>query len=255
MSKSDPIRKRYFEAVERADMLSDALFYAGALLSFATLLLDKDSHPLAYKCVMIAFAIAVFALFVMGQFGRLYLTPRAEDKRRKDFFSNVYDVPLIGVEKTDGYYNSGHVSGMRRLAVQLLDNSHFSKAIALRMARFERWKVALYSVLWLVCLLHRETDLGIVVTASQAVFSEQLVSRWLRLEWMRMRFEKTYDEVCRLFHSKPSAQAFDAMTLDSLGFYEAAKATGGVTLSSRLFHRMNEALSREWDETKAQLKL
>ena len=121
------------------------------------------------------------------------------------------------------------------------------------MAWFERAKVIAYATLWLICMLNRQTDLGIVVAASQAVFSEQVLSKWLRLEWLRIRFEKTYDDVYRLFQAKPVVTKFNAMTLESLGMYETAKANGAVTLSSKLFHRMNDDLSKEWEQIKINL--
>jgi len=108
---------------------------------------------------------------------------------------------------------------------------------------------------WLLCLLNRQTDLGIVVAASQAVFSEQVVSKWLRLEWLRIRFEKTYDDVYRLFQSRPVASRFNAMTLESLGMYETAKANGAITLSSKLFRQLNDELSAEWERIKTELKI
>lgn len=254
MSRSDPIRARYYEAVELADKVSDGLFYVGAILSIVSLLVEKQAHPNAYDFVMTAFAIAVIALFALGLVSRLYLTPRAEDKRRQDFFSSACGVGLTH-ERTEGYYNNDFVESIKRMAAQVLENSHFSKAIALRMARFERAKVAVYALAWLLCLLNRQTDLGIVVAASQAVFSEQVVSKWLRLEWLRIRFEKTYDDVYRLFQSRPAASKFNAMTLESLGMYETAKANGAITLSSRLFRQLNDELSAEWEHIKRELKI
>ncbi|AEF88830.1 hypothetical protein DelCs14_1805 [Delftia sp. Cs1-4] len=254
MSRSDPIRARYYDAVEFADKASDWLFYIGAALSIVTLLVEREAHPIVYEWLLILFAIAVVALFAIGLASRLYLTPRAEDKRRQDFFSSACGVSLTH-DKTDGYYNNDFTEPIKRMAAQVLENSHFSKAIALRMAKVERAKVIAYALIWLVCLLNRRTDLGIVVAASQAVFSEQVISRWLRLEWLRMRFEKTYEDVYRLFQSKPTASKFNAMTLESLGMYETAKANGAITLSSRVFSEMNDELSVEWDRIKAELKI
>jgi hypothetical protein len=254
MSRSDPIRARYYDAVELADKSSDWLFYVGATLSIVALLIEKQAHPIVYDWVLIFFAVAVVALFAIGLVSRLYLTPRAEDKRRQDFFSSAYGVSLTH-EKTEGYYNNDFAEPIKRMAAQVLENSHFSMAIALRMAKFERAKVAAYALIWLICLLNRQTDLGIVVAASQAVFSEQVVSRWLRLEWLRMRFEKTYNDVYRLFHSRPAAPKFNAMTLDSLGMYETAKANGAITLSSRVFQQLNAELSIEWERIKVELKI
>lgn len=254
MSRSDPIRTRYYDAVELADKASDWLFYIGAALSIVTLLVERQVYPIAYTWLLIFFAIAVVALFAIGLASRLYLTPRAEDKRRQDFFSSACGVSL-NHDKTDGYYNNDFTKPIQRMAAQVLENSHFSKAIALRMAKVERGKVIAYVLIWLICLLNRQTDLGIVVAASQAVFSEQVISRWLRLEWLRMRFEKTYEDVYRLFQSKPVASKFNAMTLESFGMYETAKANGAITLSSRVFSEMNDALSIEWDRIKAELHI
>jgi hypothetical protein len=254
MSRSDPIRTRYYDAVELVDKVSNWLFYANAALSIASLLVEKQTHPIAYDWILTFFAVAVAALFTIGLVSRLYLTPRAEDKRRQDFFTSACGVSLTH-EQTDGYYNNDFAEPIKRMAAQALENGHFSKAIALRMARTERIKVIAYAVIWLVCVLNRQADLGIVVAASQAVFSEQVVSKWLRLEWLRIRFEKTYDDVYRLFQSKPAAPKFNAMTLESLGMYETAKANAAITLSSKVFHRLNAELSAEWDRIKAELKI
>lgn len=48
---------------------------------------------------------------------------------------------------------------------------------------------------------------------------------------------------------------FAAQTLDSLSFYETMKANGGIVLSSKIFERLNPALSLEWDKVKATLRM
>ena len=80
---------------------------------------------------------------------------------------------------------------------------------------------------------------------------ESMLSGW----WLRMRFEKTYDDVYRLFRSRPAAPTFYAMSLESLGMYETAKASGAVTLSSRLFRQLNSDLSADWGRIKAELRI
>ena len=139
MSRSDPIRKNYFDAVETFDKISDGLFYLSAGFSFISLFTEK-SNAVLYDGVMIAFASSVLALFVVGLFLRLYLTPRADDSRRHDFFSSACGVNLTH-QQTDGYYNNNFGDPIKRMAAQVFENSHFSKAIARRMAIRERIKV------------------------------------------------------------------------------------------------------------------
>lgn len=253
MSRSDPIRTNYYDFVEPFEKLSDWLFYVGATLSLASLFVDKAT-PRLYEIVLTAFGLTVVAFFVIGLVLRLYLTPRAEDGRRKDYFSKAFGVALTH-QQTDGYYNNDEIDPIRRMGAQLLENSHFSKAITRRMARFERAKIALYVVLYLICVFNRQTDIGIVLAASQAVFSEQILSKWLRLEWLRARCETTYDLMYRLFTGPPPQAEFTAMILESLTFYETTKANAGITLSSKYFGEMNGALSAEWETVKMAVKL
>lgn len=254
MSRSDPIRTNYFDAVQKAERATDCLFYVNALLSCCTLLVEQKTHPKEYEVVLLLFSISVVAMFVLGMMLRLYLTPRAEDKRRQDFFSSACNVKLIH-QQTDGYYNNDCKGPIKRMAAQVLENSFFSKEIALRMAHRERFKVAIYALIWLVLLYNRRTDLGWIVAASQAIFSEQILSKLLRLEWVRIRFEKTFDDVFRLFQTKPSAAQFNAQALDAFSMYETAKANAGITLSSSIFDDLNPALSTEWDKVKSTLKI
>jgi len=243
--RSDPIRRQYFGPVEFADKVSDWLFYIGAALSFVVLFVEKQDHPSLYSALFGAYVILVVALFVVGQMSRLYLVPRAEEHRRLDFFTNACGVSLTD-ERTAGYYNNDFSEPIKKMAAQVLENALFSKEIALRMARFERLRLGIYLLLWLVALLNRTTDLGLILAAAQAIFSEQLLSRWLRIEWMRMRFEEVYNDVYKLFASKPAMGVFRAMALTYLADYETTKANGGITLSSSVFERLNPELSEKW---------
>ena len=82
-----------------------------------------------------------------------------------------------------------------------------------------------------------------------------LLSKLFRLEWLRIRFGKTFDDVFRLFQTKPSVAQFNAHALDALSMYETAKANAGITLSSTIFDDLNPTLSTEWDKVNATLKI
>lgn len=250
--RSDPVGDSYYSAVGKADKLSDWLFYVGAVLSIMVLFIDKEPHPTAYHFVMVAFALVVIALFVLGLVTRLYLTPRAEEKRRLDFFTSALGINLTH-ETSVNYYNNAQTEPVKRMAAQLLENTHFTKAISLKMVRWERAKVVVYALAWILCMMSPNADLGLIVAASQAIFSEQIISRYCRLEWLRARCETLYDDVHRSFTSNAVGDAFRAHTLNSLVSYETTKAIAAVTLSSKIFHGENKRLSDEWETIKRSL--
>lgn len=214
--------------------------------------IDSERYPIRYEWTLIAFAINVIVLFVSGLVLRLYLIPRAEDKRRKDFFSSACNVALT-YERTEGYYNNDFTQPIKRIAAQVLENSHFSKSITGHMARRERIKIVVYASLWVMCVVNRQTDLNVIVAASQAVFSEEILAKWVRLEWLRTRFEQTYEDVYRLLQTQPAMTKYNAIALDAMAMYETSKANAAITLSNKVFQKLNPRLSEEWNTIKSAL--
>jgi len=45
------------------------------------------------------------------------------------------------------------------------------------------------------------------------------------------------------------------MTLENMALYETTKSSAGITLSSKYFEQMNDALSAQWDAVKKAVKL
>lgn len=254
MSRHDPIRDDFYTPLERAELASEWLFHIGAALSISSFFVTKETTPELYPVVMIAFGLTVLFLFTTGLSIRFYFSPRAEDSRRKDFFSNAFNVNLTH-RTTDGYYNNDQSNPIRRVAAQLLENSLFSKIIVLKMLAWERIKLGIYIAAWLALVLSRQTDFGLILAVSQAIFGEQIIARWVRLEWIRLRFEKTYDRAYVLLANNRSSNLFKAEVLDALTFYEATKSNASMQLSSRIFDKINPSVSQEWEGIKKTLKL
>lgn len=159
-------------------------------------------------------------------------------------------------ERTRGYYNNQEDDPFRKCGVQLLENSWFTKELLRMMCHRERAILAAWLVVWLTAVFNRVTPMDWIVTGSLVLFSEELLSRFLRLEWFRSRAEKVYATLYRIFQSKPSeSPAFAAAVVEALVLYENAKASSGVTVSSKLFDNNNTRLSVEWERIRASLGL
>lgn len=253
-TKTDPIRDRYYMPLERAEMCSAVLLYITGILSIIVLLIEKNQYTEAYTFAQIGFLLCAVAGFLLTLAIRLYWGPRAQDRRAEDFLSNAIGTCLTH-ERTNGYYNNKETDWIKKIGMQLLENSFFSKEIAIRMCRDERIRFLAYFVLWLIAIVNRNTPLDLIVAISQVLFTEQLFSRLFRIEWLRNRFEKVHNSLYKTFHAKPEASAFKATVLNELVIYESTKATGAITLSSKIFDEINPQLSTEWERMKSDLKL
>jgi Zn-dependent protease with chaperone function len=199
------------------------------------------------------FALVVIALFVLGLALRLYWSPQAEDARRSTFISDSYNVALTP-EKTVGFFNNAEKEPLQRLGLSLTENCFFTRAVTLEMLKRERAIIAVYAAIFLVAVFVRSTDLAIIPIAAQALFSEQLISRWLRLEWLSHRCGAIYNRLYDLFQSPPAVRIRNARILDAFAAYETSKANAGIALSSSIFFKLNPRLSEEWKKVLVALK-
>jgi hypothetical protein len=249
--KVDPIGERYFQPLEVAETVADALFYVSAALSLAVPLVSQQEHPSVYALAQILFALSVIALFAVTLAVRLYFSPRAQFRRFQDFLAHAFGKPLAA-QQTSGYYNNVATTVPRRIAAQVLENSFYSHDTVAQMARVERIKIAVYVLLYVLVIFNRSTDLATTAVAAQIVFSEQIVSRWFRLEWLRRECERTYDDVYRQFQTRGQ---MDAFSIEAVCRYEIAKATAAISLSSLIFNRSTGRTDAEWEKVRAALRL
>ena len=252
MGRKDPIRERYYRPWQMSETFSWALFWIAASLSFATLFVDKAAFPIANRAVLTAFALAVVAYFISGIANRLYFSPRAEEARRQEFLSNAFGVGLIH-ERTVGYYNNPETDPDRRLVLDVLENTFFSKAILREMATGIRFRTILYLAVWVCAAVWRETPLDWVAAGAQVLFSEELVSKWIRLEWLRIKAESIYASTFKIILSEPGTTRMRAFGTEAFGNYESAKSVACVLLSETVFKKLNPELTLEWDRVLASL--
>lgn len=244
--KSDPISKKYYAPIECVEGWAFVFFLLGGALSFVPLFEAQIQSYKLYEEVQIFFLIVVLILFALNHILRLYLFPRAEESRVQDFLSSAYNVKLIQ-DTTEKYYNNDENNGYRRLALQLLEDLLCTKDIASKMLQKMRIFCGLYLIGWLILILSHEVNLGEVFVVSQVLFSEEVFSKFLRLECLRHRANRLYGEVYRLLTTKMDGKHFRVQSLEKFIIYERAKASLAVTLSSKIFHNRSAKLTADWD--------
>ena len=254
MKRSDPIGSKFYLPLARAEIFSRVSFYLAAFFSIAILFVDRNHNFIAHDFIQAIFVLSVVCHFLSGIVIKIYFSARAHASRIADFVSNAFSIPLT-ISPSEGYYNTAGKDTFVRLGESVLENTIFTKAIVGRMLISERLMVTIYALIWLGGVLNRTTDLAIIAVAAQVLFSEQLLSRWIRMEWLRSRVEKVHDDLYTLFRSfaEREGNEFRARVVQALILYETSKAQAGISLSTRVFEKLNDELSRNWQTTRSQL--
>lgn len=255
MTRNDPISK-FYKPLEVAEKISYFIFILSILFSIFVIFIDKFKYPYMYSWLQITLLIFVIANFISDIVIKLYFSARAASQRMLDFTSNAFDVPLAD-ELSHGYYNTPQGDIFSKLSTSILENSLFTKEILRKMLFIERVWVSACSIFWMIAIFCRSTNLEILTAISQALLSQQILSHWITMEWLRARVEKIYDDIYTQIQtfSIEKEKEFHALAIKELIEYESSKALAGISLSTKIFKKINNELSKRWINIISQLNL
>lgn len=254
MAKVDTVGEKFYRPLQQIEKAGDALFWLISIMSVVALFVDSASYSLAADIIQIALIVFALLFFVQGQIQNLYLFPRAEDKRRQNLLSDSFGVTLTH-EETVGYYNNDQTNPIKRLAASVMESAFFTKDISRKMLSAQRAKTIGYIAVYLVATLNRSTSLEFLAIAAQALFGGEIIARWLRMEWLRIRSEQAFDNFNRLFAGRPTftRAVTQSEALDLFTFYETTKSRAAILLSPKLFQKNNPDLTQEWEQIRKRL--
>jgi hypothetical protein len=255
MSQRVDTLDRYYAAVESCNRWTNRIFWVNFALSVG--IWYTNSLGVLKQWLNIAFITLVVGYFLSSNLLlSLYLLPRSEDMRKKHFITDSLGV-LLDTESTSGYYNNSLSPSFQRLGANVMENALFTARVSAKMLKWERFKVALCVVSWLVCILCRNTNLDLIAIIAQTLFAGTILPGWVRLEYLRFGSEKTFNSLYSLYLTRDSTVdvKFAAVVVDELTSYEVVKARAGIMLSRKVFERNNVEISGEWEKVRRNLGL
>lgn len=253
-NRIDEVAPKYVPAYH-LDTVCGVLFYVLAILSLCVLFPSWFSGTmesvLKYSFVLLGVVLAVCSLAL-----KLWLIPIAMGVRRKQLLSDSFGTVLTP-ERTVLYYNNGFDPSLQRLAANVMENALFGNEVARKMLVWVRIKTGGYAIMWIGFLCFRNTSIDVILWITQFVFSAEILTHWLNLEFLRCRHKRVFEDLHRHFHHEHGQERpqESASILDGFAEYESAKAGAGVLLSTRIFSKCNEQLSQEWADIRAKLKI
>lgn len=253
MKKRHDSLDKYYKSIEQFEKLSTVLYWVIFVLSLITLYINDGNINYILSVV---FIILTLSFSISNNFLKIYLIPRAENKRRVHLLSNSLGICLDN-EKTSGYYNNNMTPSFLKLGANIFENSLFAKTVVSKMLIKERVKIALYILLFLLSILYEGVNLSAVAIVAQTLFSGEVICKWLYMECLKNENEKIFEGLHYLFlsYSDSKKNEFTAQIIDYLVKYESVKAYCGIKQSSKIFFQINSEVSKEWEELKKKLKI
>lgn len=247
---------QYYAPVIKLGKISELIFWIYVALSFVIPYSASIFGETTTDIIQICFLLLVLGYFSISQISSLYYFPRAEFERRKQLLSNSFGVPL-SCDNTERYYNNEFAPSIKRLGANTMENAFFSEAIASKMLRRRRVIIVGYIVVWFIVLAIRHSSLELISWITQLVFSGEIIAEWLKLEILRFRCKKMYQELYDYFRFRSEHDSHNgiATVMNAFATYESAKSDAGIMLSTSDFYELNPILSERWNKIRQKLNM
>lgn len=200
-------------------------------------------------------SLLILAYFVLD-LTILYLLQKAEMLRRLVFIDNSFGVNLTG-KKSAGYFtNESLTPGVYKMAVNCFENSFFSHFVSSKMLiRLVIKNVPIAAIFIAAASMGEAKIVNLIFQLSLPVV---LVQQLVKMAFYVTTTETVLDNFKTLFSDLRGNRPSDLRTpeiLRNVIQYETNISWGSIPLSSSLFEKFNDELSREWERMKNEYQI
>ena len=177
-NRIDPISKPYFGPLETAEKVSSALYFFNGGISLVVMLLEYTEVSTTAAVFKVLFFAAALLGLILSATTRLYLWPRAQEKRLADSLSNAFAVNL-SAERTEGYFNNDEAQPLPRLGMVTLENLFFCQRQARLLWRLELKISGVFALAWCIAIFSNVISIDVLTIVGLVFFGEQVCNKTL----------------------------------------------------------------------------
>lgn len=231
----------YYQKANRASNIKDGLFSLNILLAVIALFLKE------WNLQILQFGLTIAYIACEQIFESKYLF-QAESIRRIHSWENAFGVSLTPIT-TQGYYNNRQTQGLKKYIVNQMESCFFTKNVLKADFWLPGLKTGLGLAVTLIALGLHHSQLALLVVNS-FLFSYLGLELWQRCKYLK-KVEKVYQnlENALIYQAeKEDATRQMATAFAQAQEYEAVKAYHQLPLNSKVFYKLNDTLTQQWNE-------
>lgn len=177
----------------------------------------------------------------------------AESERRKTLLAHAFSI-IITSKKTNGYYNNEFSPSVKKLGVDSFESTLFTKKNLSLMILSEGIKTFIIFIIWIIIITKFKND-ELFYNLTQTFFSVEVLLKFIKIIYYYVNVSKIYDNFYQLFVTRKYNEKKDqALVLKYVMDYECLKTYCHTLLSSKIFEKINDDVSIEWDNIKKDIK-
>ena len=208
-----------------------------------------------YKCAELQwFEFSYFVLlifyFILNSYTELYLSPNAAMSRRKGYIDNSLGTKLLPTELRGYFTNDDVMQGAYKLAVNCYENCFFTYNIAKEMTKGLLLKNGFVLFLLLCSAYIGFKNSFVAIPILQVFLSNMFLLTLIHHFIFLNRLKTLLNFFEQFFYSNKRKDYDQGMPFYFALNYETTLAYNKAPLSDEIFKKLDEKLSKEWEEIK-----
>ena len=205
---------------------------------------------IVYNVLNLFYFIIIIGYYALDIYTETFLYPATARKRRKGFIDNSLGSKFLE-KKVEGYYTNDNLEyGPYKMIVNCSENCFFTLNIAKGMIFQVVVKNVFFSVGFLVIAYYGIEDNLVAIPILQILLSTLFLTELIHhinfITKLEQLFERFKESFTKNLDSSQMLQEAVLLFLD----YETILAYNKAPLSEAVYERLNEKLSKEWEELK-----
>jgi len=245
MAKYSP-QTNYFKTSKKLTRIYNYIFWIIFLLS---IILSLQNEAFWVNCLSISLIILLSIFELVSK----HFKSRADKIRRMDFIDNSLGTKLVH-DSSDEYYDNDELElGLKKITINLFENSFFSMKISEKMKKKLFCRNILLTIIIIGFAIYGFSNSVIALPILQLYLSQYFILNMIKLNSFYRNVEATFNDLKSItenleYNRKLTKNEF--MLIKVLVDYEVNIAESNLLLDTKIFNEMNSSLTEEWQEIK-----
>lgn len=203
-----------------------------------------------YNVINFLYFLIIIFYCILNIYTETFLYPATARKRRKGFIDNSLGSKFLE-KPVEGYYTNDKLSqGPYKMIVNCAENCYFTKSIAKAMIPQIIAKNVLCGLAFLTIAYIGIKDSLVAIPILQILLSTLFFTELVHHINFIEKLEQLFEQFKTFFINKPNEQQLLQEAVLFFLDYETTLAYNKAPLSDAVYERLNEQLSKEWEELK-----
>jgi hypothetical protein len=249
-NESIPYKDNY-KFLDKCRFWENVLLVFVFLFSVAIPIIDAYISHLTTLLLIVGFANMLFIVsyYILNVATDIFIYPSTAFLRRKGFIDNSLGSKLLEKELI-GYFSNDNISvGSYKLAVNCFENAFFTYNIAKAMTSYIITKNAVFSLFFMGCAYFGFSNSIVALPILQIFISVLFLTQLIHHLNFTSKLKSLNEKFRFLFERKLEKNDLSHPIFFILD-YETILAYNKSPLSNRVFKRLNDSLTIEWEKVK-----